>query len=89
VIKEGDRYYSHGINLNHNMLSGSLETFPNFVRMILVNPNTLSTLDLSFNTFTEIPSVRKSFFLNFNKQNSYFYFLGYYTIFIIEIFLFS
>jgi hypothetical protein len=49
------------------MLSGSLETFPNFVRMILVNPNTLSTLDLSFNTFTEIPSVRKSFFFNLNK----------------------
>jgi len=47
------------------MLSGSLETFPNFVRMTLVNPNALSTLDLSFNTFTEIPIVRiQNFYFN-------------------------
>jgi len=47
------------------MLSGPLETFPNFVRMTLVNPNALSTLDLSFNTFTQIPIVRiQQFYLN-------------------------
>ncbi len=64
-IKEGDRYHSYGINLNHNMLSGPLEAFPTFVRMTLVDPNALSTLDLSFNTFTGIPSVRHplSFFI--------------------------
>jgi hypothetical protein len=63
VIKEGDRYHSYGINLNHNMLSGPLETFPDFVRTILINPNALSTLDLSFNTFTEIPLVRNFYLL--------------------------
>jgi hypothetical protein len=63
VIKEGDRYHSYGINLNHNMLKGSLETLPNFIRITLLNPDALSTLDLSFNTFAEIPIVRNSSFL--------------------------
>ena len=57
LIKEGDRYNSYGINLNHNALHGPLETFPEFVRSTLVNPDALSTLDLSFNLFTEIPMV--------------------------------
>jgi hypothetical protein len=39
------------------MLSGSLEDLPSLIRMTLVDPNALSTLDLSFNTFTEIPLV--------------------------------
>lgn len=59
LIKDGDRYHSHGINLNHNALHGPLEAFPDFVRGILVNPNALSSLDLSFNVFTEIPAVRE------------------------------
>jgi hypothetical protein len=41
------------------MLTGRLETLPDFVRSTIVDPNALSTLDLSFNVFTEIPSVRK------------------------------
>jgi hypothetical protein len=61
VVKEGDRYHSHGINLNHNMLSGPLETLPNFIRMTLVDPDALSTLDLSFNTFGEIPAVSNKY----------------------------
>ncbi|CAF1002809.1 unnamed protein product [Adineta steineri] len=55
LVKQGDRYNSYGINLNHNTLNGPLETLPDFLRTILVNPNALSTLDLSFNVFTEIP----------------------------------
>ena len=65
LIREGDQYHSYGINLNHNMLHGPLPTFPNFVRMTLIDPNALSILDLSFNTFTEIPSVRNLFLLQF------------------------
>ncbi|CAF0951409.1 unnamed protein product [Adineta ricciae] len=61
LTKEGDRYNSYGINLNHNALHGPLETFPEFVRSILVNPDALSTLDLSFNLFTEIPMVVTQF----------------------------
>ena len=45
------------MNFNHNMLSGPLETLPSLVRMILVQPEALSALDLSFNMFTEIPAV--------------------------------
>ena len=60
LVKEGDRYHSHGVNLNHNMLTGALETLPDFIRITLVDPNALSTLDLSFNVFTEIPTVRNS-----------------------------
>ncbi|CAF4390703.1 unnamed protein product, partial [Rotaria sp. Silwood2] len=55
VIKEGYRYHSYGINFNHNNLKGSLDTLPNFVQMIFINPNAFSILDLSFNLFTEIP----------------------------------
>jgi len=62
LIKEGDRYRSYGINLNHNALNGSLETLPSLIRTILVDPNALSTLDLSFNEFTEIPIVSESRF---------------------------
>ncbi|CAF0947927.1 unnamed protein product [Rotaria sordida] len=69
LIKQGDRYLSHGINLNHNALSGPLETLPDFVRTILVDPNILSTLDLSFNEFTEIPTVVTQF-----PALKYFYF---------------
>ncbi len=58
-MKEGDRYRSYGINLNHNMLNGALQTLPDFVRRTLIDPNALSSLDLSFNVFTEIPMVRK------------------------------
>jgi hypothetical protein len=58
-VKEGDRYRSYGINLNHNMLNGALQTLPDFVRRTLIDPNALSSLDLSFNVFTEIPMVRK------------------------------
>ena len=57
VVKEADRYRSHAINLNHNMLHGPLETFPEFVRKTLIDPNALTSLDLSFNVFTEIPKV--------------------------------
>lgn len=60
LIKGGDRYHSYGINLNHNMLTGRLETLPDFIRATLIDPNALTTLDLSFNVFTEIPTVRKS-----------------------------
>ena len=60
LVKEGDRFHSHGINLNHNMLTGPMETLPNFVRMTLLDPNALTTLDLSFNVFSEIPKVRSS-----------------------------
>jgi hypothetical protein len=66
LIKVGDRYRSYGINLNHNMLNGALETLPDFMRTTLVDPNALSTLDLSFNVFTEIPIVRKYQIKNFN-----------------------
>ncbi len=76
MIKEGNQYYSHGINLNHNILSGPLETLPNLVRMTLVDPNALSTLDLSFNNFTEIPSVRKIVF-NLHHVTIGFPFSGY------------
>jgi hypothetical protein len=58
LIKEGDRYRSYGVNLNHNMLTGALPTLPDFIRATLVDPNALSTLDLSFNVFSEIPIVR-------------------------------
>jgi hypothetical protein len=69
VIKEGNRYYSHGINLNHNMLNGPLENLPSLVQMTLIDPNALSTLDLSFNNFTEIPSVgEKLFFFHFHHS---------------------
>ncbi|CAF0826712.1 unnamed protein product [Adineta steineri] len=61
LVKQGDRYNSYGINLNHNTLNGPLETLPDFLRTILVNPNALSTLDLSFNVFTEIPIVVTQF----------------------------
>ena len=67
LIKEGDRYHSYGINLNHNALNGPLETLPDFVRTILIDPNALSTLDLSFNVFTEIPAVRE--YIKFNDFN--------------------
>lgn len=60
LIKEGDRFHSHGINFNHNMLTGPMESLPNFVRMTLMDPNALTSLDLSFNVFTEIPKVRAS-----------------------------
>ncbi|CAF2524886.1 unnamed protein product [Rotaria sp. Silwood2] len=63
VIKEGDRYHSYGINLNHNKLNGSLETLPNFIRKTFINPNALSIIDLSFNTFTEIPIAITQFSL--------------------------
>ena len=56
-VKEGNRYYSYALNFNHNMLTGPLESLPSLVRMILVQPEALSTLDLSFNMFTEIPAV--------------------------------
>ena len=59
VIKKGNRYDSYGINLNHNLLNGPLETLPNFVKMTLLNPNALSMLDLSFNLFNEIPMVKQ------------------------------
>ena len=39
------------------MLTGALETLPDFIRKTLIHPNALSTLDLSFNVFTEIPTV--------------------------------
>ena len=57
LIREDDRYHSHGINLNHNSLHGRLETLPNFVRMTIFDPQALATLDLSFNIFSEIPAV--------------------------------
>lgn len=57
LIKEGDRYHSYAVNLNHNMLTGALETLPDFIRRTLIDPNNLSILDLSFNVFTEIPTV--------------------------------
>lgn len=57
MIKEGDRYHSYAVNLNHNMLTGALETLPDFIRKTLIQPDALSTLDLSFNVFTEIPTV--------------------------------
>jgi hypothetical protein len=41
------------------MLTGALPTLPDFIRTTLIDPNALSTLDLSFNVFTEIPIVRK------------------------------
>ncbi|CAF1227496.1 unnamed protein product [Rotaria sp. Silwood1] len=63
VIKEGNQYHSYGINLNHNKLNGSLETLPNFIRKIFINPNALSIIDLSFNTFTEIPIAITQFSL--------------------------
>ncbi|CAF1087929.1 unnamed protein product [Rotaria sp. Silwood1] len=69
LIKQGDRYHSHGINLNHNSLNGPLETFPEFIRTTLVDPNALSTLDLSFNEFAEIPTVVTQF-----PSLKYFYF---------------
>ncbi|CAF4436972.1 unnamed protein product, partial [Rotaria magnacalcarata] len=28
VVREGNQYYSYGINLNHNKLHGPLETLP-------------------------------------------------------------
>jgi hypothetical protein len=40
------------------MLTGALETLPEFIQTTLFDPNALSTLDLSFNVFTEIPIVR-------------------------------
>jgi hypothetical protein len=46
------------------MLNGHLEKLPDFIRTTLVDPNALSTLDLSFNVFTEIPSVRKNQYFN-------------------------
>ncbi|CAF1205748.1 unnamed protein product [Rotaria sordida] len=55
VIKVDNRYHSYGINLNHNKLNGSLETLPNLIRKIFINPNALAIIDLSFNAFTEIP----------------------------------
>ena len=57
VIRERDRYHSYGIYLNHNLLSGPLEDLPAFIRTTLLHPNALSILDLSFNKFTEVPSV--------------------------------
>lgn len=63
LIKQDNQYHSYGIILNHNRLSGSMDKFPDFVRSILVNPHALAVLDLSFNSFTEIPSVK--FFLSF------------------------
>jgi hypothetical protein len=62
LVKEGDRYHSYGVNLNHNMLTGALQTLPDFIRATLVDPNALSILYISFNVFTEIPLVRKLFF---------------------------
>ena len=64
LIKEGDQYHSYGINLNHNMLTGALNTLPDFVHRTLIYPEALSTLDLSFNVFSEIPIVsRKSVYI--------------------------
>ncbi|CAF1388422.1 unnamed protein product, partial [Didymodactylos carnosus] len=56
LVKEGEQYLSTGINLNHNMLSGNLETFPELVNLLLVDPNMLQSLDLSFNMFNEVPA---------------------------------
>lgn len=55
--KEDGHYKSQAINLNHNMLSGPLETLPDFVRKVIFDPNMLTSLDLSFNMFNEIPKV--------------------------------
>jgi hypothetical protein len=57
LFKEGDQYRTHAINFNHNMLNGSLITLSTVVQSILVDPNLLTSLDLSFNVFTEIPTV--------------------------------
>lgn len=59
-IQVGDRYQSYSINLNHNMLTGPLETFPSLLQKILIMPEALTSLDLSFNVFTEIPKVQFS-----------------------------
>lgn len=67
--KENDRYYSYGMNLNHNLLKDSLENFPKFIQTILVNPDTLSMIDLSFNQFTEIPSVRLTIFTGMSMMS--------------------
>ncbi|CAF1106674.1 unnamed protein product [Rotaria sp. Silwood1] len=69
VIKEGYRYHSYGINLNHNNLNGSLDTLPNFVQMTFINPHAFSIIDLSFNLFTEIPIAITQF-----SSLKYFYF---------------
>ncbi|CAF3372322.1 unnamed protein product [Rotaria socialis] len=61
VVKEGNQYYSYGINLNHNKLNGPLETLPKFVREIFINPDALSVIDLSCNQFTEVPMAIKQF----------------------------
>ncbi|CAF2038248.1 unnamed protein product [Rotaria magnacalcarata] len=57
LVMEGDRYHSYGINLNHNALSGPMDTFPEFLQKTLMNPFALSSLDLSFNEFTDIPTI--------------------------------
>ena len=57
LIRVGDRYQSLSINLNHNMLNSSLEILPSFVQKTLLFPDALTSLDLSFNVFTEIPKV--------------------------------
>jgi hypothetical protein len=48
------------------MLNGALETLPDFIRTTLLFPHALASLDLSFNVFTEIPTVRKYQMKNFN-----------------------
>ena len=60
VIRERNRYHSYGVYLNHNLLSGPLEDLPAFIRTTLLHPTALAILDLSFNKFTEIPSVSPS-----------------------------
>jgi len=48
------------------MLTGALETLPDFIQTTLLFPYALSSLDLSFNVFTEIPTVRKYEMKNFS-----------------------
>ena len=55
LIQVGDKYQSQSINLNHNMLTGPLDMLPSIVQKILIFPEALTSLDLSFNVFTEIP----------------------------------
>lgn len=57
LIQVGDKYQSYSINLNHNMLTGPLDMLPSFVQKTMIFPDALTSLDLSFNVFTEIPKV--------------------------------